>query len=160
MSTSVRGEKTSLSYKHDDNNQNQDSDNEEELSAISLLLRIILIPLVLPFFMCYVYFYARGTPIAAELDEIEAENSDSDSDDGDASEEGESIYTSAMNFIKYDLLRLKRPIKLDAYALSYEDFNRAQRKEKLRLQEGEPLGKYSLIILFLSLLSLLYYCLN
>jgi hypothetical protein len=72
--------KSGLAYKQDDKQQaGQDGeDDEDELGMLEIFARIILFPFAVPVFMVYIYFYARGTPIASELDALDGEDSGSD----------------------------------------------------------------------------------
>ena len=68
-----RASTSSLAYKKEEND-NQEEDIEDEMGLLEFLARIILFPIAVPIFMIYITFFARGTPIAAELDFLDAES--------------------------------------------------------------------------------------
>ena len=78
---SAKVKQSALAYKQDPDKQERhdgNDDDEGELGMIEFLIRIIVFPFAVPIFMAYIYFFARGTPVAAELDALDAEDSGSD----------------------------------------------------------------------------------
>ena len=75
--------KGSLAYKNqrDHDKDGTDGNEDDEMGPLSLLIRILLFPFVIPVLIYYVLFHARGTPIAAELDDIDNESIKFDASD-------------------------------------------------------------------------------
>lgn len=116
---------SALAYKKEEN-EAQDEEDDEEMGLLDLLGRIILFPLVVPIFMVYITFFARGTPIAAEIDNLDSES------ESEASYNSEDDYLSnwerAVRATKvlhaYLCCKKNANIALDASnkSLSYEAF--------------------------------------
>jgi hypothetical protein len=78
---STKSKQSALAYKQDPDQQERHDggdDDEDELSMLELFIRIVMFPIVVPVFMVYIYFFARGTPVAAELDALDTEDLYSD----------------------------------------------------------------------------------
>ena len=126
---------SSLAYKQDDAKElggDAENDDDDELGLFEIMARLLIFPFAVPVFMIYVYFYARGTPIAAELDALDHGDSDSDAS-------SEADYHTAFDRSKmlaksmYKFLCCKKDVASEVASsnvLSYDAFMAQQEKAK------------------------------
>lgn len=114
-----------LAYKKDSDAHQDEEDEPEEMGVFQILGRILILPIAVPVFMVYITFFAKGTPIASELDNLDNESDDeSYSSDDDYRTTWEQAVMAATVFQAYICCKKTTNTALDAShnSLSYEAF--------------------------------------
>ena len=132
-----------LAYKNNDqNNQGENNEEESELEPLGYLGRLLLFPVAVPVFMFYIAFYARGKPIASELDEIDDVSDDSDSDDDSEISVDKNTWKYAMRTARrFFTCQKEDELKIDPYAISYENF---LHRQQLKSQQKKNIAPYKI----------------
>ena len=136
---------SSLAFmKVDTNNGDDDNDNQEEneMNIVSIIIRLVLCPIFVPIFMLYIFCWARGSPIAAELDSLkfDEDNTFDEDEDEDTDIRDKDCVGIIRAIIRWFLCRPPPPkiVTEDPYKLSYENFLVRQQLKEANKKEIVP----------------------
>ena len=137
-----------LAYKKDSDAHQDEEEEAEDMGLFQILGRILIIPIALPVFMVYIAFFAKGTPIASELDNLDNE---SDQESFNSEDDYRTIWEQAMMtataFQAYMCCKKTTNAAFDAShnSLSYEAFMNQKSQGKLE-DKIAKLYKYEAVV--------------